>query len=117
MFHAEFMIDDKDVLKLHYMLASMKVFEVSIRPVINAKLGKNGKVEGETLTGTAAEMVAHKLLETVEPGIAISRKSVFEIAKHLGFSPNSKLATDLVAAKVLKKKGRGQFILLASKTT
>ena len=114
MFHAEFMIDDKDVLKLHYMLASMKVFEVTIRPVINAKI-KNGKVEGETTTGTAAELVTAKLHELMEPGIVISRKSIFEIAKQLGFAPNSKLATDLLAAKVIKKKGRGQFTLLAMK--
>lgn len=115
MFHAEFMIDDKDVLKLHYMLASMKVFDVTIRPVINAKITKNGKVESETPTGTAAEMVRAKLYEVVEPGVVISRKSIFEIAKQLGFSPNSKLALDLLAAKVIKKKGRGEFTLLAAK--
>ena len=115
MFHAEFMIDDKDVVKLHYMLASMKVFEVSVRPVINAKLAKNGKVEGETVNGTAAEVIAAKLYEIVEPGIVTTRKSLFDIAKQLGYTPNSKLVLDLIAAKVIKKKGRGQFTLLEKK--
>lgn len=115
MFRAEFMIDDKDVVRLHYLLASMKVYDVEIKPVINAKIAKNGKVEGETATGTAAELVTAKLHEVMEPGIVISRKSIFEIAKQLGFSPNSKLATDLLAAKVIKKKGRGTFTLLAVK--
>lgn len=115
MFHAEFMIDDKDVIRLHYFLASLKVFDVEIKPVINAKIAKNGKVESETPTGTTAELVTAKLYEVVEPGVTISRKSIFEIAKQLGFSPNSKLATDLLAAKVIKKKGRGTFTLLAAK--
>jgi hypothetical protein len=62
MFHADFLIDDKDVVKLHYALAGLRVFNVDIKPAVNVKAAKaNEVVEAPvalTATGRAAEVIA-----------------------------------------------------------
>lgn len=116
MFHVECLVDDKDVVKLHYALAGLRVFNVEIKPANNAKAARNGKaVEVVPGGGTVADQVANAVRENHQAGSKITRKAIFELARSMSYSPNSLLATSLVKMKVIKKtKGRGEFIVLAS---
>lgn len=116
MFHVECLVDDKDVVKLHYALAGLRVFNVEIKPAMNAKAARNGKATEEIPGGgTVADQVAFALREKFPSGTKVTRKDVFEVARSLSYSPNSLLAVNLAKMKVIKKaKGRGNFIMLAS---
>lgn len=116
MFKFDGLIDDKDVVKLHYALAGLRVFNLEVRPANNVKANKNGKAEPETHdSGTMPERVAHVLRVNHQTGAVFTRQELFDVARSLSYAPNSLLATALIKAKVVKKKSRGSFILLPTK--
>jgi hypothetical protein len=110
MFRAEFLIEDKDVVRLLHMIAGMRVFDVSVRPVANAKR-VNGKVEEAVPGGKVADRVAAALRE--KGTTRLDRKMIFETTRQLGNVPNSNLLEALVKAKVIRKRGRGLYILIS----
>lgn len=111
MFHVEFLIDDRDVVKLRYALASFRIYNFEDKPVTNAKRVK-GKVEEAVSGGTVLERVALALREHHPIGAQIDRKTIFLLVREVGHSPNTNLLNALIKAKVLKRKGRGVFVLL-----
>lgn len=111
MFRFEGLIEDRDVVRLHYALASLKVYDVAIVPAVNVKGGKNGKAK-ENGGSTMADIIGAELRQHKAASDIIVRTELFEIARKLGYSPNSNLQTNLIKTKVLKKKGRGEFVLL-----
>ncbi len=116
MFKFDGLIDDKDVVKLHYALAGLRVFNLEVRPASNVKAVKNGKAEPETHdSGTMPERVAQVLRTNYQTGATFSRQDLFNVARSLSYAPNSLLATALIKAKIVKKKSRGAFVLLPTK--
>jgi hypothetical protein len=111
MFHAEFLIEDKDVVKLLRELATLRTFNIVVRPTTNAKKGKNG-IEEEVPGGTVADRVALALREAYAAGTQITSRVILETARAGGNVPNSTLITALVKAKVIKRKTRGVFTVL-----
>ena len=114
MFHADFLIDDKDVVKTLRFIASIRAFEVKVVPAINAKPGKNRKAEEEIPGGgTVADRIAMLIFNEFDAGHLFERKDIFTMARKLGNSPNSLLITSLIKSKAIKKKGRGKFVVLS----
>jgi hypothetical protein len=114
MFRAEFLFDSKHLEKVHLFVASFRTFNVEIRPVRNASATEESDVESTTANGTMPELVAAQLRKEYGQGTKVARQQIFEIARGLGYAPNSILPTRLIQAKVIKKKARGEFTVLAT---
>ncbi len=113
LFHADFLFDKRELEKVHYFIASIRAFEVNIRPAINAMPGKNGRaIEKVPGGGTMVDQVAIVIREQNKPGATIIRKTIFAQARSLGYKPNSILTNNLIQNKVIKKTARGQFVVL-----
>lgn len=113
MFHAEFLIDDKDVVKLHYALAGLRVFNVEVKPAVNVKVGRGKKVEEEN-HGSMADQVTVALRE-LGKNAHVTRQQIFALAQGFDFRPNSQLIVSLIKRKVIRKRGRGEFTVVAVK--
>lgn len=114
MFHAEFLIDDKDVVKLHYHLASMKVYNVEIKPAVNTKKIKGGVIE-EVAGGAIKDRLSMKIIADYKAGSSISSSDINNLVTELGGSPTSSYISNLVDAKIIKRKGRGTFVVNSKK--
>lgn len=115
MFHAEFLIEDKDLVRLHYQLASLRVFNLDVKPVVNAKK-KNGKiVEEHPGGGTIKQRLAAAIQANYSPEDKFSRADIFDLAREVGGSPSSAQVVHLVADKIIRKKARNLYQLVATK--
>jgi hypothetical protein len=113
MFHVQFLIDDKDVVKLRYALMGFRVFNFEDKPVTNAKKGKGKTVEEEIPGGgTVAERTALVIREQFAVGAKITRAEIFDIITSFGNRPNTAIVNLLVKTKVIRKKARGVFVVL-----
>ncbi len=111
MFHFEGLIDDKDVVKFHYGMATLKVYNLEIRPVVNVKRGRQGKLVEQVQGGTIRERVVLQLRQRYGDGSQFSRADIDDIVRNEGGAPGSHLPGLLVKAKILKRKGRSLYEL------
>lgn len=111
LFRAEFFFDSKHLEKVHLFVASFKALNVNIQPVRNAMVGEGDELIEATAGGTMPELVGAQLRKDYQAGSKFGRPQMFEIARKLQFSPNSSLPMKLVEAGVIKKKGRGEYVL------
>jgi hypothetical protein len=115
MFHVECLIDDKDVVKLHYQLAVLKVYNLEIKPVINAKKAKGAVVEAVP-GGRMTDRLILAVPERFTAGGDFSSADINALVREMGGTPTAKYISGLIKAKVIKRAGRGHFKLAAKRS-
>lgn len=115
MFHVEFLIEDKDVLKLRYALLGFKIYNYEDKPVVNAKKGMNGSIEPVTQSGKLVDRLIIRLRETHRPGSEVTAAALKDMIVELGNVPTSNYLKALVKTKVVKRNNRGVYTVLGEK--
>lgn len=110
MFHVEFLVDDKHLVKMHHALNGLKLFNLDVKPVINAKRVKNKVVE-ENL-GSLRDRLPLAIAETYKRGTHITRTDIFDVIKGIGAAPSSELIAVLVKKKAIKRVRRNNYVVM-----
>jgi hypothetical protein len=116
MFHVEFLVDDKHLVRMHLALHGLKLFNLDVQPVVNAKQDKGKVVEKNT--ATIGEQLMPALLKTFSILGAtgrITRLQIFEVIRQLGGKPNSQQIQRLIKTKQLKRVGHALYTIVGKK--
>lgn len=109
MFHVEFLIDDKHLAKMHHSLHGLRLFNLDVRPVVNAKVA-GGKVQ-EANTAPAAEQFMETLRAFPNSGKAtITSDTIKTVADKIGIRVSSAMLKRLVDDKQLRRVCRAALI-------
>lgn len=112
MFHVEFLIDDKHLAKMHHALHGLRLFNLDVRPVVNAKVS-GGKVREANTAPPCEQLVA--ALRTAFTGQTFGLDDIKSIAEKLGVNVHATMMKRLVGSKQLRRISRGKYTLTARK--
>ena len=114
MFHVEFLVDDKHLVKMHLALQGLRIFNLGVVPVVNAKV-KGGKAVEANTGPIRAQLVPALHKAFPKKGERITRLQIFEVIRQLGGNPNSQYIALAIKTKQLKRVGHATYIITGVK--